>query len=406
MDRPNCHLCLVAAQALPNLLPALSPTSAPGQVILAGAAPLAHVARRLAACLQRRGIDCTRWEIIDRGDPAAIQAQLAERLAALPGAQRARIALNASGGSRAMAIAATALFRAQDLPIFCLTPTSEQLVWLHPATRAPQPLDADPTLAEVLAVQGLIAGGQESVAVAPPRQQLCAQQLCAWLAGENRRLEPALAALDALATSAATTTAGPAAPADGAQRTLDALIQRLALAGLVRLDRGRVRYSNRAARAFVQGGWLTEHCQTLLQGLPQPSPAVTALTRVTTLAREDGPEHPADLLCLTGTRLQVVVCLRPRQDQNRPRQDRKQPRQDQPGRDRSRATSGIDLDGLAQILTSSSARVLLLALVEPPLALRRQAARLGIVVCAGTRLSSLSATLQAWLGDTDPADAD
>jgi len=406
VDQPDTHLCLVAPEALPNLLPALSPASAPGQVILLWAPPLAAAATRLAACLQRRGIACTRWEIADTGDPAAIQRQLARHLATLPGAAPAgappRIALNASGGSRAMAIAATALFRAHDLPIFCVAPAADRLVWLHPAARPVQSLDASLALTEVLAAQGLVPGGSDPAgmaAVPPPRQQLCA-----WLAEQNRRLAPALTELDRLATHApAPVDAQPQSAADARMRALTALIQRLALAGVVRIDRGRVRYADRAARAFVQGGWIAEHCLALLQERSVPA----ALMRVEALAREDGPGHPADLLCLARNRLHLMVCLRPRQDRHRPRQDQNGSRRDQdrPRQDQHRpspsAATGIQPELLQQVLAGSDARVLLLGLLEPPPAVRRRAAELGIQVCAGSRLAALPATLRTWIDGTD-----
>ncbi len=128
---PQTHLCLVSAQATPNLTPILDPAVAPRRVILLVSPDMADRAHWLEAVLRPRGIAVQSWPIADAWDVEHVQTRVLELLEVEREAVAASaIALNATGGTKPMSIAAYEAFRAYDLPIFYVDPERDRLVWI------------------------------------------------------------------------------------------------------------------------------------------------------------------------------------------------------------------------------------------------------------------------------------
>ncbi len=380
----DTHLCLVSAQATPNLTPALDPATAPRRVILLVSPDMQRRAEWLAAVLKPRGIRCETWPIADAWDLEQVQQrvlELLEREVALISPRA--IALNATGGTKPMSIGAYEAFRAYDLPIFYVHPERDRLIWMSPQGQAPVDLDNRLRLDAFLVAHGArMAGGL----VTPiPRER---RELLQWLVAGVRANAKALGTLNWLAMEAEQTLVSPEMdPGQRQDQRLQAIIDRLALAGLVRFHDGRLRFEGEAARFFVNGGWLEEHVFATLQELRGRVPAIQDLARSVDLVREtqrgEGVPNEIDVACLAENRLYLIEC------------------KTRAWRGPDAGAAGADalyrLDTLTDLLGGLQARALLVSYRDLPPRVLKRAADLGVRVCAGAKLPQLAAELTAWL---------
>jgi hypothetical protein len=103
---PATHLCLVSAQATPNLTPVLDPALGPQRVILLVSPEMERRAEWLEAVLRRYSVCAARWLIRDPWDLEHVQTRVLELLEGERGSGEAQgIALNATGGTKPMSSA-------------------------------------------------------------------------------------------------------------------------------------------------------------------------------------------------------------------------------------------------------------------------------------------------------------
>jgi hypothetical protein len=103
---PATHLCLVSAQATPNLTPVLDRALRPRRVILLVSPAMERRAEWLEAVLRRYSVRTDRWPIGDPWDLEHVQTRVLELLEAERASGEAqRIALNATGGTKPMSSA-------------------------------------------------------------------------------------------------------------------------------------------------------------------------------------------------------------------------------------------------------------------------------------------------------------
>ena len=375
------QLCLVSAQATPNLTPALDPATRPGRVILLVSPDMQSKADWLELVLRPRGVRVDRWPIEDAWDVEGVQSRLLELLDRERDAMEAgAIALNATGGTKPMSIAAYEVFRELGLPIFYVHPEKDRLIWMHPSGRAAVDLANRLDLEPFLRAYGARVTASQSSGV-PERRRA----LTDWLVANVRAYGEVLARLNYLASAAEQGLVSP--EMDSGQlrdQRLQALIDRFAAEGVIEPKGRRLRFPDEDARFYVNGGWLEEHVFDLLRDLRGDLPQVQDLARSVSIARESarGAAVPneIDVACLSENRLYLVECKT------------RGWRQDASG-----AEALYRLDALADLLGGLQARAMLVSYRALPAYDLRRAADLGIRVCAGNRLPELAAELRAWL---------
>lgn len=372
------HLYLVSAQATPNLTPALDPTVAPRRVVLLVSPDMRQRADWLEAVLRPRGIAIECWEIADAFDVEHIQQRVLELL------ERERdrvlaadIALNATGGTKPMSIAAYEAFRAYELPIFYIHPEQDRLIWLHPQDRPARDLANRVRLDAFLQPHG--ATLESSVAAPIPVDR---QAITDWLVANVHRLGKALGTLNWLANKAERTLLSPELESHQIrQPAFSELIDRLTDAGLIALQGRRLRFPDESARFYVNGGWLEEHVYATLSELRRENRQMQDLARSLELHRRDarGAEvhNEIDVACLAENRLYLIEC--------KTAQD--------PGND-----TLYRLETLADLLGGLQGRAMLVSYLELKPPVRRRAEDLRIRVCAGARLPELRHHLAQWIG--------
>lgn len=380
----DTHLCLVSAQATPNLTPVLDPSLRPRRVILLVSADMQRRARWLGSVLGARGTRVETWDIADPWDLERLQTQILELLDrehALVAA--GTLALNATGGTKPMSIAAYEACRAYDLPIFYVHPERDRLIWLHPAGLEARDLDNRLRLEGFLQAHGAQVQGLSREGIPPELSDLTG-----WLATQAAAHAGDLGHLNYLAMKAEQGLVSPAIDAKYRwNRRFQALLGRFADAGLFEIRHERLYFPDESARFYVNGGWLEEHVYDLIRRQRSRLPHLQDLARSLNILHENprGDQVPneIDVACLAENRLYLVEC-------------------------KTRAWNGGEgegigadtlyrLDTLSDLLGGLQAQALLVSFRPLPAPVLRRAADLRIRVCAGNRLSELGAVLRHWL---------
>jgi len=270
MPAHHTHLCLVSAQATPNLLPVLDEAWRPHKVVLACSAQMKQAATALRAVIQTKcpGLAVETLELPNAYDYAALSDTFIDYLAEHPSED---MALNVTGGTKLMAVAAQEVFRAENKPVFYVNVESDEVLVLGQKATS-QPLRAKLKVHEMLRAHGHSVTTQEHPQVSRELRDLTAR-LIDHVATAGR----ALGTVNALARAARDTPTlrVELTPAQYDSRSLSDIIALFADAGLLRQTGQVLVFKNEEARFFVNGGWLEAHVFEALQSLRAQHDALT-----------------------------------------------------------------------------------------------------------------------------------
>ena len=262
MTSYHTHLCLVSAQATPNLLPLLDDTWRPSKVVLACSAQMKHAALALRAVIQTKanGMLIETLELPNAYDYGALSDTFLNYLA---DHADENIALNVTGGTKLMAVAAQEVFRSAGKPVFYVNVESDEVLVIGEKASS-QPLRAKLKVHEMLRAHGYSVSTQERPQVTRELRDLTAR-LIDHVASAGR----ALGTINAIARMARDEP-GLRVDMTPAQYDSRALANILALfieAGLLRQNGHALTFKNEESRFFVNGGWLESHVYEALQSL-------------------------------------------------------------------------------------------------------------------------------------------
>ena len=122
------HVCLVSQEPTPNLTPVFDPALTPREVILVVTPEMERRADWLEAVLRPRRVKVSRWPIERAYDLEHVRDRLLALVATRAGDD---LALNVTGGTKPMSIAAYEVFRAAERPVFYVDPVRDRVIWLH-----------------------------------------------------------------------------------------------------------------------------------------------------------------------------------------------------------------------------------------------------------------------------------
>jgi len=256
------HLCLVSSQATPNLLPLLDDTWRPDKVVLACSAPMKPAALALRAVIQSKasGMAIETLALPDAYDYNALSDTFLNYLA---DHADDNIALNVTGGTKLMAVAAQEVFRSAGKPVFYVNVESDEVLVIGEKAGS-RPLRAKLKVHEMLRAHGYSVSTQERPQITRELRDLTAR-LIDHVASAGR----ALGTLNALARLARDEP-GLRVDMSPAQYDSRALADILALfldAGLLRQSGQALTFKDEESRFFVNGGWLESHVYEALQAL-------------------------------------------------------------------------------------------------------------------------------------------
>jgi hypothetical protein len=308
VERARVQVCLVSAQATPNLTPLLDPAFAPRRVVMVVSPDMRERARWLAEVVRPRGIAVEEIAVPDAWDMHDVCDRLVEWLDA-QGADLP-VALNVTGGTKPMAMAAQQAFAMAGLPVFYVHQERDEVLWLTPR-HAPVPLKGGLKLEPYLHAHGW------QVLERPPLPQVtpALRQLTGELVLQVGSLEQVLGRLNWYAHQC------------DVQRSLEveldardlshpgftALLDKFEAAGACALAGRRLRFPDEAARFFCNGGWLEVHVAAVLGDIRvragvQDLAAGLKVRSLDNRLRGDAGSNELDVAFLARNRLHIVEC--------------------------------------------------------------------------------------------------
>jgi len=369
------HICPVSEQTLPNLLPVLYAPFRPKRVILLVTPAMGGQAERLANCLRDLGV---RVELcsVAAYDFQAMREQTLNLAAGLKNA-----AFNLTAGTKIMALGAYDVARDFDLPVFYLDSRGQRLLILRPEVQEfalPELL----RLKTALAAQGYDISGQGEQQIPAPHQELTE----ALVEGVECFAAP-LASLNYMAQEARKRLLSPVdLPAVKDARLLNDLLARFTACGLIEVVPGRsVLFRDEAARAYVNGGWLEEHCLRIVRGLKKEGRIFDLLPNLEICNRQ-GVKNELDLAFTAHNQLHIIECKTANLQKTRD------------GRiETPAAAAGYKLETLRDVSGGSFARAMLVSYTPLPDYDRVRYASYGIQLVQAQQLKRLREELILWM---------
>lgn len=253
MTTPSVHILLVSAQAAPNLLPALDPALKPDEAVLMVSGKMQARADALETVLREAGVKTSRIALADEHDFTKLENALLDVADERDGQT---IALNVTGGTKLMALAAQSVAQAAGWLVFYVDVDTDEVIWLGKAPHR-QPLTQQLRLRHYLRGYGFSL--EEGIDRPQPSQRH--NELLATLITQVGSLEHALGQLNWLAQTAEEKKRLQATLSESQRdsRSLEALLRIFEDAGVLRTQGDTLTFIDENERSFAKGGWLEHH---------------------------------------------------------------------------------------------------------------------------------------------------
>jgi hypothetical protein len=386
MDRPRIHLCLIYESATANITPALDPAFRPDEVILLHSPDQRLQANSLETVLKPAGVKVSYWPVTDARDAETIRDRVLELLLERDGQD---IALNVSGGTRPMCLAAYEIFSEFDKPVFFVHPDTDHVTWMHRRDWPSFDLADQIKLPAFLCAHGAELSSQGSRDGVPARLRGLTDDLVR----HAEILAKPLATLNWLAQQAEQELRSLSLSTSQQRwQELRVLIERFAAEDICDLQGNRLHFKNEEARFFVNGGWLETHTFAQVYGLRKEIPALQDVGRSVEIIRNSHGrpvKNEIDVAFLANNRLYIIECKTKRYA----RPDEQAAAEfDTPGAD-----TLYKLDTLKGILDGVRTRGMLISYHPLSPWDRQRAGDLNIELCSARQLPQLRDILKQWI---------
>ncbi|BBA37448.1 uncharacterized protein sS8_5531 [Methylocaldum marinum] len=380
----DIHVILVSGQPTPNITPVLDPDIKPRHIVMLVSPDMAQRADWLKAVLLPAGVSVSQVAIDNAYDIEALRERL---LTFVAEHEHENLALNVTGGTKPMAIAAYEVFRTADLPIFYVHPEQDRLIWMHPANRHSRELANRIKLKAFFQAHGAQLGERPAHFGMPERLRMLAEGLVRHI----DRYQGALGTLNWAAMSAEgrePPISDELGPGQLEREEFKALLGWFETEQLVMKKHGRLLFADADARFFANGGWLEQYVYSAVQSLKGELRAIQDIGRGLEVVRQNGGEpihNELDVAFLAENRLYVIECKTRRFNG-----------------ERETGGAGADaiyrLEALSNLLGGLQARAMLVSYQPLSRAIQERASAYRITTCAGTELKTLKDKLRRWIG--------
>ncbi len=380
---PEVHVCLVSDQPIPNLTPLLDPEFRPQRAVLVVSDRMRTQAEWIEAVVRDRGVRCEFYRLSDPWDYHQVLCEMRELLEReLDVVERRHIALNLTGGTKLMSLAAHAAFREWDLPFFYVHPGKDQVLWLH------EPDLPRHDLADKIKIEPFLQAHGASV-TKPPRRNVPEPddlRLAEALVDEVDRYSGALGTVNWLASQAKGrlwAALDHRSLSDSRVRDLLGVFERH---GKLRVVGGRVVFTDEDARFLVNGGWIESWVFDQVRRIRHDDDSIQDAAYGVEVARwqQNKPVfNEFDVVCLRNNRLHLIEC--------------KTRRLNEKGEDSPAAGAVYKLDALTDVVGGLRARSMLVSYRALEDYEHRRAESLDVKVCDGRKLRDIDRYLREFL---------
>lgn len=311
MPTPSIHVLLVSAQAAPNLLPALDPELKPKEAILLVTKKMAGRASALESVLREAAVKVSRLTLDDEHNFSALEKALLDLAATRDGED---IALNVTGGTKLMALAAQSVAQAAGWRVFYVDVDTDEVIWLGKEAQRKK-LAAQLRLPHYLRGYGF----QLEEGIARPSANHRHNELLQTMVSQVGSLEAPLGQLNYLAQQAEDKKrlTIDLTPEQQDSRSLEALLRNFESAGILSAQGSKITFATEQDRSFAKGGWLEHHVYRTISALHSEL-GVRDKAANLVVVDESGVKNELDISFLARNRLFVVECKTARMDNARP----------------------------------------------------------------------------------------
>ncbi len=371
------HLILVSAQAVPNITPVLDERFKPREVVLLVSPDMVLRAEWLEHIYNKRGVKSRRWLINNAYDIELIRDTVLELLTEY---EDGSLALNATGGTKPMSIAAYEVFRDLKQPIFYVHPEEDRVIWLYPSKQAGHDLADRIKLPEFLQAYGAKVTGQgDSLGVQAVYRELT-EEIITRIAYYSK----ALGSLNYWAQKATGSLTVDLDAQQTKDRFLADLIDLFSESKLLRLEKNRLIFATEQDRFYVNGGWLEQHVYGQCLNIKKQT-GIQDIGRSVQVDRQHQGKpvrNELDITFLKDNRLYIIEC------KTKNFKDKDQG---------AGADTLYKLDTLKDLLGGLQAKSMLISFTQPSEFVVQRAGDLKIALCCYKELPYLTDKLLAWI---------
>lgn len=304
MTPPQRHVCLVSNQPLPTLMPLLDPAMGARHAVLVHAEERAAHAEWLAVALKERGIET---DIVPLRNGYDLDLTMQD-LAALRDRLGGPCAVNVTGGTKMMSIAAWECFNRPDDHLYYVDINTDAVQWLRPRGLPGWEIGGHLTIETCIQAHGLKLNPKT-----PPRREV----QTAPIMRVAHKLLHNLALLDAMTRFKGICLSGAELeyqlkPQDA--RKLRPLLNLLAANGMVewKPQENQVRIVSNEFRNDLTGGWLEMAVFKIVHDLQKRDPkiqdVVGGLHYYMGSAIDNATDNEVDVVVLRGSALFLIEC--------------------------------------------------------------------------------------------------
>jgi hypothetical protein len=294
----DTHVCLVSDQATPNLLPLLDERWRPRRVVLATSAAMQARSAALAGLLQTKGVKVETLALRNVYDYSSLCDDLQGFLDA---GNDASLALNVTGGTKLMAMAAQEVFRAYERPAFYVSIETDEIVFLSGGHSAP--LNTKLKIVESLRAHGYATQGGETPQVTAAQRDLAAR-----LIDHVSTAGRALGQINGLAQQAKPSLRCQMTEAEFDSKALSHMLALFADAGYVSQAGTALTFPDEASRFFVNGGWLEYHLLQVLRDLQGTHPVTDIAFNLKVIRPGGDTDNEIDVAFMYRNTLHIIEC--------------------------------------------------------------------------------------------------
>ncbi|KKJ78246.1 hypothetical protein WH95_02685 [Kiloniella litopenaei] len=317
------HICLVSDTSLPNLNPALADIGnsdffPPKRVLLLCDHRHLDQARYLKETLTGHEIVVDIHTIDEGVDPVDISyliGQISIVFETLSPQEKRSVVLNASGGGKALSMAAVAVFMRNHLPAFLVDTRNDRIVWLNGGDGAPSDIPDNALLEDVLSGNGFKVIAPKPVRHALDKQQM---QLGAKMAGNIKKFSPVIGALNGYMSRAKESKglyrAGPVSHKLTKNPDFMKMVDCFRETGLVEWKKQHLVFRGNEAARFMRGGWFELYGYGVINQLKDDWAEQNYPVQIGDIASGLNIESPTgsrneiDIAFLCNNRLYLVEC--------------------------------------------------------------------------------------------------
>ena len=265
MKKFDVHVCLVSDQAIPNFVPVVDKEFRPKEVVLLVTDKMKAKAEILAKIMRERcAVGVRLLNVADAYDMTQVGEQV---FALLCDEDKEQVALNVTGGTKLMAIAAYGMFKDAGYPSFYFTDNSNEIILLDSNERLPALQPPKIKIEDYLSLHGYPACDSLQKTVSHPQWLEFGEELVRF----HMNFEDELGALNfeiSKAVKENKQTLECAVPKGRNARNMGQLLCLLKSHDLAVQKNGKLKFADLDARQYVGGSWFEDYVFQTAKSLP------------------------------------------------------------------------------------------------------------------------------------------